>query len=416
MSNVVDSQFISGVRDYLQSGEPFYLDLLRQMVAINSFTGNPAGVNELGQLTAAAFAELGFSAETVQSANPNFGRHLVLTRPGRSGRMVALVSHLDTVFPPDEEKTHDFIWRREGDRIYGPGTVDVKGGTVMMYMVLAALKAHAPSVYDDVTWTLLLNASEEVLFGDFNRLCLRSLDGSALACLVFEPGRVVGNRCWVVAARKGIIEYRVTVSGRSAHAGSDHRKGANAITQLAATIQQIASLTDYERELTFNVGTISGGAVTNQVPYGAVATGEMRAFSPAVYEEGMNSLLSLAEGVSVRSVEDGFPCKIDVEITQRVAPWPHNEATERLIALWQKVARPLDMEVLPEERGGLSDGNLLWQHIPTLDGLGPSGANAHCSQRSTDGSKEQEYVLASSFAPKALLNSTAILELLRNKR
>jgi glutamate carboxypeptidase len=48
----------------------------------------------------------------------------------------------------------------------------------------------------------------------------------------------------------------------------------------------------------------------------------------------------------------------------------------------------------------------------TLDGLGPSGENAHCSERSEDGSKEQEYVLASSFVPKAVLNTVAIIGLI----
>ncbi len=66
---------------------------------------------------------------------------------------------------------------------------------------------------------------------------------------------------------------------------------------------------------------------------------------------------------------------------------------------------------MPEERGGLSDSNLLWQAFPTLDGLGPVGANAHCSERSPDGSKEQEYMEAASFVPKAMLNLAGVLAL-----
>ncbi len=93
--------------DYLQRNQAFYLDLLRQMVSINSFTANAAGVNAVGDLTAAAFTDLGFAAEKVQSANPAYGRHLVLTRPAKcpSGETpkIGLVSHLDTVFPPEEE-------------------------------------------------------------------------------------------------------------------------------------------------------------------------------------------------------------------------------------------------------------------------------------------------------------------------
>jgi len=50
---------------YLAHNWPAYLDLLHQMVLVNSFTLNPGGVNRLGTLTAERFAELGFEAEAV---------------------------------------------------------------------------------------------------------------------------------------------------------------------------------------------------------------------------------------------------------------------------------------------------------------------------------------------------------------
>jgi glutamate carboxypeptidase len=71
------------------------------------------------------------------------------------------------------------------------------------------------------------------------------------------------------------------------------------------------------------------------------------------------------------------------------------------------------MPINLQERGGLSDGNLIWDAVPTLDGLGPWGDNDHCSERSLDGTKLPEYVEISSFVPKALLNTLAILNLLR---
>jgi len=101
-----------------------------------------------------------------------------------------------------------------------------------------------------------------------------------------------------------------------------------------------------------------------------------------------------------------------VEKLVRQAPWPRNEATDRLLMAWREAAPAVGLEVIPEERGGLSGGNQFWQSVPTLDGLGPSGANAHCSERSADGSKEPEYATRSSFVPKALLSLAAILRLL----
>lgn len=403
----VDGQWES----YLQRHMPFYLDLLNQMVSMNSFTSNPEGVNRLGDLTASAFSGLGLEAEKVQSVNPKYGRHLVLTRPGHSERKIGLVSHLDTVFPPEEEARNDFHWRRDGDRIYGPGTVDIKGGTVMIFMLLNALQKMAPQVFDEISWVVLLNASEETLSSDFGELCRRRLAGETLAALVFEGGYQEGSEFSIVVARKGMAIYRVAVEGRASHAGSAHEKGANAIVQMSDVVQRIAALTDYERDLTFNVGTVSGGTVVNRVPHHAEAMVEMRTFRPEVFEAGVADMLALDGRSTVRSADDGYPARASVKLVRQVSPWPRNPASDRLLALWQGAARSLGMEAVAEERGGLSDGNLFWNAVPTIDGLGPAGANAHCSEQNVDGSKEQEYVLLSSFVPKALLNLAGVLRL-----
>jgi glutamate carboxypeptidase len=399
------------LKEFLEPRMPDYLALLRQMVAINSFTTNPDGVNALAEFTAGAFAHLGFETAFVQSAVPAYGRHLVLTRPGRSSRKIGLVSHLDTVFPAEEEIRNNFTWRVEGDRIYGPGTVDIKGGTVMILMVLDALRHLAPDTFDDVTWVVLLDAAEEADADDFGALCRRRLEG-ALACLIFEGGNLNGRDALIVVARKGMVIYRAVSEGKAAHAGVSHREGANAIVQMADVIQRVTSLTDYERDLTFNIGYVSGGTVTNRVPHHAEMGVEMRAFTPEVFEQGVAAMLALDGHSSVHSAGDGrYPCIVSVAIERSTQPWPQNEATDRLYEIWRDSGASLGLNILREQRGGLSDGNHTWQVIPTLDGLGPSGANAHCSEHAADGSKEQEYVTVSSFVPKTSLNVLAILRL-----
>jgi len=338
----------------------------------------------------------------------------VLTRPGSSDSKIGLISHLDTVFPPEEEVRHDFHWRVEGDRIYGPGTVDIKGGTVMIYMILAGLQAHAPAIFDAINWTVLLNASEETLSTDFGELCLERLAGKTLGALVFEGGRWdEENNFALVVARKGMAIYRVLVEGRAAHAGSSHDQGANAIVQLSHVIQRIAALTDYQQQLTFNVGTVQGGTVVNRVPHRAEALVEMRAFSPEVFEEGLQAMLSLAQQVDVTSPADEYPCRVTIQILRRTEPWAPNPRTERLFRTWKVAGEALGAHLYREERGGLSDGNLLWKSLPTIDGMGPAGGNAHCSERSPDGSKDQEFVFPASFVPKAMLNIAGITELVR---
>ena len=404
-------QNVAALKRFLDELFPATLEMLRQMVGINSFTGNPDGVNGLARFTANCFAPLGFSAEHVSSTNPAFGNHLVLTRRGRSRKSIAMVSHLDTVFPPEEEIRNNFHWLPEGDRIYGPGTQDIKGGTAMMWLVLSALHAHAPDVFEDVTWKLFWNSSEERFSPDFGDVCRSRFDKETLAALVFEAEGRLGKEPLMVVARKGRATWRVTVEGRASHSGGKHHYGANAIVQLGRTIQRIAALTDYKNELTFNVGTISGGTVLNRVPHEAVAEGEFRAFTPGAFALGRKCLLALGGDGDVLSPADKYACKIKVEILTESRPWPRNKETDLLYHIWKKAGDELGVPVNLQERGGLSDGNLIWDAVPTLDGLGPWGDNDHCSERSADGTKVPEYVEVSSFVPKALLNIVAILKL-----
>lgn len=393
---------------FLETRLPEALELLRAMVGINSFTGNRAGVDRLGRFTAEAFGPLGMQAEFVASTHPGWGDHLVMTRPGHSARSLALVSHLDTVFPPEEEERNAFRWQRDGDRIYGPGTQDIKGGTVMMWLVLSALQALAPATFEAITWQLFWNSSEEQFSPDFGVLCRSRLGAGALAALVFEAEGRSEAVPRLVVARKGRAAWRISVEGRGAHAGSHHRQGANAIVQLAQLLPRVAALTDYGRDLTFNVGTVQGGTVLNRVPHEAVAEGEFRCFTEEVFAEARTALLALGGRGEVASVDDGYTCVSRVEVVSESRPWPRNPGSDRLFAVWERVAAELGRSVEAQARGGLSDGNLIWDAVPTLDGLGPWGEHDHCSERSADGTKVPEYVAASSFVPKAVWNVRAI--------
>lgn len=399
------------LNEFLQSQMPAALEMLRQMVGINSFTGNRDGVNRLSRFTAECFAPLGFTAEHVPSTNKAWGDHLVLTRRGRSGRSIALISHLDTVFPPEEEARNNFRWLVEGDRIFGPGTHDIKGGSVMMWLVLSALRTQDRKLFEDITWRLIWNSSEECYSPDFGDVCRAHFDRGTLAALIFESEGRVGKVSQMVVARKGRGTWRVTVNGRGSHAGGKHAHGANAIVQLGQTVQRIAALTDYARGLTVNVGTICGGTVLNRVPHEAVAEGEFRTFTPEAFAHAKASLLTLAGRGDVRSPADGYACEVKVEILTECRPWPRNPGTDGLFKLWKQSADELGLAVNGEERGGLSDGNLIWDAVPTLDGLGSFGDNDHCSERSADGSKLPEFVEASGFVPKAMMNIAAIQKL-----
>jgi len=403
------------VRVHLNQLLPEALQMLEGMVGINSFSTNRSGVDQLARFTAASFASLGFTAEHVPSRFPEFGDHLVLTRRGRSPRNIALIAHLDTVFPPEEEQRNNFKWSVEGDRIYGPGTNDIKGGSVMMWLVLSALRQQSPAVFEDVTWKLIWNSSEECFSPDFGDVCRARFDANTLGALIFESEGRLGDERLMVLARKGRATWRVTTSGRGAHAGSSHHLGVNAIVQLGRVVDRIAALTDYSRDLTVTTGRISGGTVLNRVPHEAVAEGELRAFNPEVFAQAKAALLAMNGNGDVHAKVDGFVCQVKVEILNESRPWPRNEGTDRLFQIWQQAGARAKYPLGEQQRGGLSDGNLIWDAVPTLDGLGPWGDNSHCSERSADGTKLPEYVEISSFVPKAVANVLALEQLAQTR-
>ena len=405
------------LRHYCHDRLPESIEFLRRMVEMNSFTENVAGVNRLGDFIAEIFATLGFRPSFIPATRAEHGRHLVLDRPHLSDApTIALVSHLDTVFTEQEEQRNDFRWRLDGSRIYGPGTNDIKGGTALIHLILSALHATSPALFSRTNWVVLFNSCEEVISTDFRAICRSRLPASTRACLVFEADGGEDDRFSLVAARKGRATFSIEVEGRGAHAGSQHPRGANAIVQLAQVIDRLDRLTRYDDDLTVNIGSIEGGTVVNRVPHLARACLEMRAFAPDVYARAKaNILASQGEGEVRSADEDAHPCRIAVALTDETTPWPRNPGTERLLELWQETGQQLGLEVASEERGGLSDGNVVWDLFPTLDGLGPRGDDAHCSEQSADGSKRQEWVDVASFVPKAILNACAVTKLLEHQ-
>ncbi len=265
---------ISSITDYLELRLPTYIQMLQSMVEINSFTSNRSGVNQLANLTAEYFSKIGFVPQFVPSVNSNFGNHLFMNYPINSQQSdsahpfpsIIMISHLDTVFSADEEKINDFHFQISGEKIFGPGTVDIKGGTVMIFILMDLFKQFNPDLFNQIEWTIALDASEETLSNDFGSQCKERMNENTNACLIFEGGTPNHSKYPIVTSRKGRAEFRVSVEGRGAHAGNYHKQGANAIVQLSNTIQQIAGFTDYKNQLTFNVGVVTGGSVVNRVP------------------------------------------------------------------------------------------------------------------------------------------------------
>lgn len=402
----------SPLHQHLAQQLPNALAFLEDLVSINSFTLNAAGVDANAARIIEQFSPFGFKVEQVPCEQEGAGKHLILDSGG-DGPAVALISHLDTVYTSEEEEKNEFHWQPDGDRIYGPGTLDIKGGTVLLWMMLDALKTTDPELFSQTRWIVILNAAEEMLLPDFAALCKRILPVDTRACLVFEADtEKIENFC-LVNARKGNGSFTVDVVGRSAHAGGGYRDGANAIHQLSRVVDRMMALTDLSTETTVNVGVISGGTVRNTVPGHARAELEIRSFDEERYREVRDAVLAMSGTGEIQAVSSGYHCEIRVtQLTENPA-WSKNSETDALAEIWQQAAREAGYHLEARPRGGLSDGNALWNLFPTLDGLGPRGGNAHCSLRDEAENKQPEYVDATSFVPKAFINCKALERLLK---
>ncbi len=392
---------------------------LQRLVAINSFTRNAPGVDANGAIAAALFRELGFVTESIPARNPHHGAHLVARR-GESGATrgrILLVSHLDTVYPPDIEERHDFRWRDEGERIVGPGVADIKGGTIVLWLALRALADVAPHVLARAPFSVLLDAAEEEGSLDFPEIARREAGDDARACLVFEccNARPDGART-ITVARRGAGRLVVEAHGRGAHAGSGHECGANAIRELARAIERIEALSRPDDGVTYNVGRIEGGEAVNTVPPWARAFVDIRARRVVDFEPAIAAVTAMAGEGSVRARSDGFVCTLAVERRPDYPPWPPNDGSEALAARALAVGARLGLALETEHRAGASDGNHVWQLVPTIDALGPCGRDIHCAIDDPARGKRQESIEAASLAERAWLTAALIEDLVYHPR
>ncbi len=403
----------------VQARLPATLEFLRELVEINSYSCNAAGVEENAQRVIAQFAKFGFEVRRAECRDPGTAEHLFLDSGG-DGPVIACISHLDTVYTSEEEALNDFHWREEEaeGRIYGPGTMDIKGGTAMIWLLLDAMAETMPELFRSIRWILAWNASEERLVPCFGEACHAIFPDETKAALVFEAdsGRRDEPPAFrILEARKGWAKYRLDVLGRGAHAGSFHGSGANAIHQIARTIDRLQNLTDYDRQVSVNVGALSGGSVVNRVPHEASAELEMRTYDPECFREMKSRIEAFSGTGEITAASDGFACEVKLTLLREVPPWPRNPGTDRLVAQWKAAAAEYGVELTAVPRGGISDGNFLCDRFPTLDGVGIRGANAHVSERSEDGTKVPEFVDVTSFVPKTVINLLAIRDIVGNE-
>ena len=305
-------------------------------------------------------------------------------RPSSTSPLL-LLGHLDTVWEMGTIK--GMPYRREGNRISGPGILDMKAGVVMgltAIQILRDLKALNRQV------KLLLHSDEEI-GSPVSRTVTENVARQCGEVYVLEPAQ--GRQGAYKTARKGVGHYRLEVTGVAAHSGVDFSAGHSAILELAHQIERISGLTNSRAGITVNSGVIGGGTRRNVVAANAWAEIDVRTSTIRDAARIDRALRGL------RAVDKG--CKLRVSGGVNRPPMERTNETAALFRRARHLASALGFALEEASTGGGSDGNFTSAlGIPTLDGTGAVGAGAHAAH---------EHILTEHLAPRTALLAAMIL-------
>ncbi|MFC4730247.1 M20 family metallopeptidase [Salipiger abyssi] len=358
-------------------------DILRGLMAwvgIDTPTGDVAGIGRLLDLIQSQLTPLGCAIERIPGRD-GMGDHLVARFTGGAGPGVLVTSHIDTVCAPGSVAI-----RREGDRQYGPGIADMKGGGYLALCAMREIVESGTPLAGPVT--LIYNSDEEI--GSPTSYALIQAEARRMgAALIPEPAR--GDEA--ITFRKGRAKYTLEFQGRESHAGSAFADGRSAILQMARTIGLLERMTDLDTGTTVNVGRVRGGTEPNVVAGHAACDIDVRFAEDALGQAVEDALKALT------SDDPEVTITLSGEIEKpSLARTPETRA---MFARAAAINAGLGAPMAETRSGGGSDGNFTCAAgVPTLDGLGAIGNNWH---------SPQEHILVSPLARRMALLRGLIL-------
>jgi glutamate carboxypeptidase len=300
---------------------------------------------------------------------------------------------MDTVFEPGTAAARPFAVR--DGRAYGPGVSDMKAGLLAGLYALAALRAVAPD--GESRWlplgrlVFVANPDEEI-GSPASTPIIRGLARDADVALVLEGARANGD---IVSARKGMVDIRLRLLGRAAHAGIGPEKGRSAVLEAAHKVVALHALNGRWPGVTVNAGTVSGGTRPNVIAEAAAISVDIRASERAHLDAAESAVREIAARSTVPDVTT------DVEVLARHWPMEKSPAAQRLVDQAVGLAARLGFELTDAATGGASDANTTaGLGVASLDGLGPVGGLDHAPG---------EYVEIDSVVPRTALLAALIL-------
>ena len=365
---------------WLQGKTPALEAALQPLVEVNSFTENAEGGREVGRLLREQWKLPGLLAEVVKSAR--YADHLVFRSVGNARlKPIALVGHLDTVFPPGKFEGY----RVDGALRRGPGTLDMKGGLVVIGAALRALSETGG--LSRLPPLRIVVVSDEEVGSPEGQGVIRSACAGSGAALVLESGRAEDA---IITRRKGTGGMEAVAHGKAAHAGNHHAEGANALWAVARFVDPAQQLTDYPRGITVNVGKVLGGQGKNTVPDYAEAHVDLRFCTHADGEALVEHLRAAADRAA--SSVPGTSLELSGGISRE--PLERSAASAALLEAYAACARASGLGGGEAALiGGGSDASTTSASgIPSIDGLGPRGKGFHTVE---------EHIEVTTLVPKA---------------
>lgn len=381
----------SSVADYIDTHREAFIEDLRTLVhAETPSTDKPLLDAGLDVVRAVVVGLLGEPSAEARHDGGSYGDVLDLRWEGRdaegtmvpaadAGDPVLVVCHYDTVWPAGTIE----IWPLsvDGDRLTGPGVLDMKFGIVQTAWAVKALRelglGHPPV-------RMLLTGDEEI--GSVaGRPHIEAAARESALTLVTEPS-AAGNP---KDRRKGMVFADLRVTGRQAHAGLEPEKGASAVHALAALISEVVALESAEHGTTVTVGTFHGGTGRNVVAGAAEALVDVRVTMPEEQERVVAELqaLRLPEPYAA---DERLTLEVDVDANR--PPMNPGPETAPLLERVVEIGRGLGRELQPTAVGGASDANFVSAlGLPVIDGLGAVGEGPHAVH---------EHILLSGIAPQ----------------
>jgi len=391
------------------------VELLRQLVEINSGTKNLDGVRAVGKVLMPQFESLGFKVRWVPMDQVQRAGTLVAEHPcpnaGKCGKRVLLIGHMDTVFEKESPFQHFAMLgpsgdpdtggggdseKKAGNWASGPGTDDMKGGLVVMISALKALKASGALDHADIK--VVLSGDEEAT-GHPLEVARRDMIEAAKtsdAGLEFENTARRDGVYYGSTSRRGSVTWRVTASGETGHSAGvfGTNMGYGAIYELTRILDAFRNQVR-EEFLTYNVGLIIGGttAQINPQETGGQATGKPNIVAPTAIAIGDLRAVSNEQVERVqekmRAIVAQHLAKTDatIEFYEAYPPQAPNEGNRALLKLLNQVNRSLgqpDMPELDPMKRGAGDSAFIAQYIPTLAGVGSSGSGDHSAAEKID--------------------------------